>query len=197
MRYEGNTLREALGKALGTRDQYGRKIVRGQPLVQKQDVAPGEYTIEQQDLLYRTRIEAVQRAKNWLRANFTWRSNEEIGYVEYFNVLTGEFDRRPPNGDAGHPCGNLLQPKYCYTEGPRDAGWEVLVWGHSHPATDNSPTAPSFHSDARYGPDDPALLRFAPVVIISRKIRNDPYCEPVRRSYDRWSLAEPTPPSRR
>lgn len=28
MLYTGNTLREALGKALGTRDQYGRKIDR-------------------------------------------------------------------------------------------------------------------------------------------------------------------------
>jgi len=84
MRYEGNTLQEALGKALGTWDQYGRKIDRRRvpALLVKQFEPTNLLGPALQEFLGPMRQNAVRNALSYLNSLYDPDNPDEIGYSE-------------------------------------------------------------------------------------------------------------------
>jgi len=85
MLYTGNTLREALGKALGTRDQYGRKIEKFG--TEKQD--GGENPHASPEAIARARENAVQDARTWISSVDVSEGARERARVYIYDRQTG------------------------------------------------------------------------------------------------------------
>jgi|GEM_PF-1317994 len=168
MRYEGNTLHEALGKALGTRDQYRRKIVR-----RHHQTKQYQEHLSTSDQLQPLRSIAIDRAKAYLaRANYDFGSPED-GYAEIFLIDLQEVIELP-----GSECGRAVTsrngtPQWQYDFGQYSAHpFFVLVFGHSHPDDSRNPSdedmrrlcRPSYRVPGASS-SDRDLYPYAPVVI--------------------------------
>jgi len=180
MRYEGNTLREALGKALGTRDQYGRKIIRAadrrailaapsqksirtiQPAGTPVDVSPGNLQQLREAALQRCRSSAMARAQLGPR-------HEEEGFMSLYFVDNGEIkDFDEADAGAGRTDHTTGQKYFDYNaHNYRSRPIWVLCWGHTHPGPSGVGSrylaGPS--GDARREDGDYRLLRYAPLII--------------------------------
>ncbi len=168
MRYEGNTLREALGKALGTRDQYGRPKKKQFQVKQEETDAP--VTSQELDSL---RGPAIERAKAYI-ANADYSLNApEDGYAELYLLDTREqVELAGPL--AGYPVrtrDGTLKFRYDFNNYSSHPFY-VLVFAHSHPRRDRSTRL----SDQSYlcrpsrpvsgdPQSDQDLMRYAPLVI--------------------------------
>ena len=168
--FHGDTLEEVLGKALGRRDEFGRRITALpiHAIQQKQSGPTNLLGAALQNYLRPLRHVAVQRAIQYLSALYDPENPDEIGYAEWFNRRTGEHDVRE-TGTAGRPCNKPDGGKHYCFNAPRARGWEILVLGHSHPPTSTLGTrgyVDTRHDDQMSG-DDRRLARFGPMVLIS------------------------------
>jgi len=194
MLYTGNTLREALGKALGTRDQYGRKIERRtSSIFQTKQFPPTNMTgPELQDFLRPYRAAAVQRAISDLSSRYNTDEPNEIGYAEWYNRNTGEHLIWGA-GRAGRPCRKPDGGKHFCFRAPQARGWEILVLGHSHPPTSTHglPGLTDTSDDDELSGGDGRLAEYGPMVLISPG-RSHPEQVDGRNSYetfDNWPLS--------
>lgn len=167
MLYRGNSVREAVGKALGVRDEFGRKIanpINRHPLGYKS--AP----IELEQNLANLRSTAIQNAKNYINnANIDFGEDED-GYVELYFVDNGEVHQlrgaqagRPRNGSDGTPHFDYDLRAY------RSRPFWVLCWAHSHTWRDRRDRSLSTQRLLSRPSDDDRnnLMPFAPLVIKS------------------------------
>jgi len=163
MLYTGNTLREALGKALGTRDQYGRKIERR--TYGKQDTQSNPFAA--QAAIARAREEAVAWAENYMTVQRTYGNGHEFGCYATYNEETGETVKYPRNV-AGFGGGSHYRFSYRPSQGI------LLVTGHSHPresdadphgSSDETNEQNTVLTEEQLDEADSDLLDHAPVVI--------------------------------
>jgi len=179
MRYEGNTLREALGKALGTRDQYGRKIVRGRPLLRKQvDVTSPHATAQ---AIGMARIEAVRVARTEIASKTVAAGQDETGIIIAYNRETGELRvlHEPESGRplrlAGQTEGEAS--KFQFTTAHLRSNEIALCTAHTHPLTrrprdirvqrhyDAIDDANTIRSESDLNTLDARLFRIGPIII--------------------------------
>jgi len=169
MLYTGNTLREALGKALGTRDQYGRKIERHTYGKQDQSQPLADET---RQTLHDLREAAILRAKSSSvnSANLEHGQMEEGFMSLYFTDVPGGevLDLDGPQAGRGIVRNGIPMFEY-FTDRYMSRPFWVLVFAHSHPEDGSAGDQSYLRGLSPYGGDtmtgDRALNDHAPVCI--------------------------------
>lgn len=167
MLYRGNSVREAVGKALGVRDESGRKIANP---INRYPLGYKSGPIELEQNLANLRSTAIQNAKNYINnANIDFGEDED-GYVELYFVDNGEV-LQLRGREAGYPeTDEDGRPHFKYDlRRFRGRPFWILCWAHSHPwdsRRDQSLQTRTRLAQASHG-DRNNLLPFAPLVIKS------------------------------
>ncbi len=134
MLYTGDTLRQALGKALGTRDQYGRKIEEFG--TEKQD--GGENPYASPEAIARARENAIWDAKRWISAADVSEGSPEVAIVYLYDKTTGQrrhlVGRKNSDGSAGggQVTFSSTNNRFRFSFSMNTSREIILVTAHSH-----------------------------------------------------------------
>ncbi len=195
--FYGRTLREALGKALGTRDEFGQKKSKlsskpsafGKPIhgtgkkpsfgkvgskpsgFGKQESTADQALFMSEDYKARKRAEAVRMIIDYLRNSRPGSGNLEDGCYVVYDPRTGLNDliRSPQSGTRSRTHFRFTLRKLRYQE--------FMGTGHTHPRESpgdrglgrgNSRSVNQQNASQQQQDDVNNLIRFGPVVILAR-----------------------------
>jgi len=138
MLYTGNTLREALGKALGTRDEYGRPLQGRfkQLAATLSDDSTNPNTTP--EAIRRAREDAVRLTMSEIRGSqYTVRpGRDEIGLITIYHTTDGRIEILPPER-SGNPAkdsdGVARKWKFHFEPYISDESVIIMCSAHTHP----------------------------------------------------------------